>query len=702
MPTQFDPPSGTRDFLAAEVGARERAFAVIRSVFSRYGFEPLQTPAFERLDVLLGKYGEEGDKLIFKILRRGEHEASGEADLALRYDMTVPLARVASAYGSQLPTPYKRYAMGPVWRADRPGRGRFREFVQCDLDTLGTASVLADAEVICAVHDTLAELGVPDFRFLLNSRHVLAGLLEAFGVPGDLGPGVLISLDKLDKMSAADVTAELTGRGLAAGAAGDLVAAMTAPDAEERIRAALKPSDEGSAGLDEVDEVLSLVTAQIPGQRIAFTPRLVRGLSYYTGPIWEVVADGVPGSISSGGRYDHLIEELGGPDVPGTGGSLGIERILLLLPDGGAAGRAGRLDVAVTVLGREFETRSFSLAAAARQAGLRASVYMGSSGKLGRQLKWASDQGARWALIYGRQEEEAGAVTVRDMDSGEQAVVPVAELPGYLAGQARDSGLEQAGQRASQDRQASTRRGLIAERRHRAAPRTPARWRSTSPSMSWTPTGRPSSAVRLVTPASRMPHGTNRLNQSRSQSQFRAKPCMVTPRDTRIPIAAIFRSGWPGTHTSAASLDPDGADSRVRAGPHQRFLDGPHVGDHVNRLAEPDDRVPDELPGAVPGDLAAPVHLDHRRPRVAQRPVERAGPLPGREHRLVLQQQARIRDLVVHPLPVDLALQLPAAQVGNGLLAEAEMHVDQLVSHAAHDIRGPGRQLPATAPANSQ
>ena len=440
MPTQFDPPSGTRDFLAAEVEARERAFAVIRSVFSRYGFEPLQTPAFERLDVLTGKYGEEGDKLIFKILRRGEHEASGEADLALRYDMTVPLARVASAYGSQLPTPYKRYAMGSVWRADRPGRGRFREFVQCDLDTLGTTSVLADAEVICAVHDTLAELGVPDFRFLLNSRHVLAGLLEAFGVPGELGSGVLITLDKLDKMSAADVAAELTGRGLASDTAGDLVAAMTAPDAEERIRAALKPSEEGSAGLDEVDEVLSLVAAQVPASRIEFTPRMVRGLSYYTGPIWEVVADGVPGSISSGGRYDHLIEQLGGPDVPGTGGSLGIERILLLLPDGGPAGRAGRLDVAVTVLGREFETRSFSLAAAARQAGLRASVYMGSSGKLGRQLKWASDQGARWALIYGHQEDEAGAVTVRDMNSGEQASVPVADLPGYLAQSAAGAG----------------------------------------------------------------------------------------------------------------------------------------------------------------------------------------------------------------------------------------------------------------------
>src|SRR6266540_720858 len=181
MPTQFDPPSGTRDFLAAELETRERAFAIIHAVYSGYGFEPLQTPAFERLDVLLGKYGEEGDKLIFKILRRGEHETSGEADLALRYDMTVPLARVAAAYGSQLPTPYKRYAMGPVWRADRPGRGRFREFVQCDL----------------------------------------------------------VTLDKLDKLSPADVIAELAGRGLATGTAEELVSTMTAPDADERIRAAL-------------------------------------------------------------------------------------------------------------------------------------------------------------------------------------------------------------------------------------------------------------------------------------------------------------------------------------------------------------------------------------------------------------------------------------------------------------------------------
>jgi histidyl-tRNA synthetase len=432
MPTQFDPPSGTRDFLAAEWEIWEDAFARIRSVFARYGFEPLVTPAFERLDVLLGKYGDDGDKLIFKILRRGEHEGTGEADLALRYDHTVPLARVAAAYGSQLPTPYKRYAIGPVWRADRPGRGRYREFAQCDLDTLGSRSAMADAEIICAVHDVLTELGLRGFRFLLNSRRVLAGLLEAFGVPAELGPGALITLDKLDKLAPGEVIAELTGRGLAEAQAVTLVAALTADDAVEKIRDALKASDEGAAGLDQVDSLLSLVAGQVPPAAVTFVPRLVRGLSYYTGPIWEVAAEGGAGSLAGGGRYDHLIAQLGGPDVPATGGSLGMERILMLLP----AREAGhvRLDVAVTVMGERHAARSFAFAAAARAAGLRASVYLGNSGKLGRQLKWASDAGARWAVIYGDAEEEAGTVTVRDMASGEQVPVPVAGLTAYFAG----------------------------------------------------------------------------------------------------------------------------------------------------------------------------------------------------------------------------------------------------------------------------
>ena len=432
MPSQFDPPSGTRDFLAAEVDRREHAFAVIKSVFASYGFEPLQTPSFERLDVLTGKYGDEGEKLIFKILRRGEHEATGEADLALRYDMTVPLARVAAAYGSQLPTPYKRYAMGPVWRADRPGKDRFREFTQCDLDTLGSASLLADAEVLCAHHDVVAALGPTDFTILLNSRHVLAGLLEAFSIPAEIGPGVLISLDKLDKLDPGEVAGELTGRGLAPGQASELVATLTGADAVDQVRKALTQTDAGIAGLDEVDSVLAHLSGQVPATRIAFTPRLVRGLSYYTGPIWEIVAAGVAGSLGGGGRYDHLIEQLGGPDVPAVGSSIGVERLLALLPGAGDAGPA-RLDLAVTVLRPDLAEQSFAFAAAGRKAGLRSSVYLGSSAKLRTQLKWANDTGARWCVIYGEQEQQDGVVTVRDMSSGEQARVPADDLGGYLA-----------------------------------------------------------------------------------------------------------------------------------------------------------------------------------------------------------------------------------------------------------------------------
>jgi histidyl-tRNA synthetase len=437
MPSQFDPPSGTRDFLAAEVEKREWAFGVLRSVFASYGFEPLQTPAFERIDVLLGKYGEEADKLVFKILRRGEHEASGEADLALRYDMTVPLARVAAAYGSQLPTPYKRYAMGSVWRADRPGKGRFREFVQCDIDTLGSTSQFADAEILCAHHDAMVSLGVTDFTILLNCRHVLAGLLEVFDVPEHLGEGVLISLDKLDKLSPIGVIDELIARGLPDQTAMELVVTMTAPDATDRIRTILKKSEVGITGLDEVDRILGLVTAHAPAERIAFSPRMVRGLSYYTGPIWELEAAGVPGSVGGGGRYDHLIEQLGGPDVAATGSSIGVERLLMLLPGDVGAKRRGRLDVAVPVLSEDLATQSCTLASAARAAGLRASVYLGASGKLGRQLKWASDTGARLCLIYGNSEREAGTVTVRDMVSAEQTSVPVDGIAEYLADLAR-------------------------------------------------------------------------------------------------------------------------------------------------------------------------------------------------------------------------------------------------------------------------
>jgi histidyl-tRNA synthetase len=429
----FLPPSGTRDFLAAESGAREQAFATVRKVFGRYGFQPLQTPAFERLEVLTGKYGDEGDKLVFKILRRGEHEATGEADLALRYDHTVPLARVVAAYGSQLPTPYKRYALAPVWRADRPGKGRFREFVQCDLDVVGTASPLADAEVVSALHEALDTLGVPEFRFLINSRKVLAGLLEVYGVPAEAGGSVLITLDKLDKLRPEAVVQELVdGRELTAPTAGGLVADLTAPDSIQRIRKELTTSATGQEGLAEVDRLLDLLSGTIPPERIVFAPNLVRGLDYYTGVIYEVTAPGMPGSIASGGRYDGLIGRMsGGAETPACGGSLGIERILPLLTADGTT-LAPTLDVAVTVLGDDQADEAFRMAAAVRRTGLRTGVYMGSSGKLARQLKWAAAEGARFCLIYGDRERDAGNVIVRDMASGEQVTRPANQVAKFF------------------------------------------------------------------------------------------------------------------------------------------------------------------------------------------------------------------------------------------------------------------------------
>jgi histidyl-tRNA synthetase len=424
MAQAAEPPSGTRDFLADDVRRREAAFAAVREVFERYGFDPLVTPAFERIETLLGKYGDEGDKLVFKILRRGEHEASGEADLALRYDLTVPLARVVSTYGSQLPSPYKRYAIGPVWRADRPGKGRFREFTQCDIDTVGSSSELADAEVIAAIHDGLRALGVEEFTFEVNSRQVLFGLLDVYQVPAELGGAVLITLDKLDKLAPAQVVGELVDRGLPEPTADAIVSELAAGDVDA-IRTRLDGSEQGKRGLADVDRLLEL-TAGLP---VRFTPRMVRGLDYYTGMIFEVTAAGYPGSVASGGRYDGLVASLGGPDLPAVGGSIGLERIIASQSAAEQAEARG-LDVALTVLGAEADVAR--LATELRALGLRTGVYLGSSGKLARQLKWANTQRAAYVVLYGPEEQAAGEVTVRDMASGEQTRVALADAAAHL------------------------------------------------------------------------------------------------------------------------------------------------------------------------------------------------------------------------------------------------------------------------------
>src|SRR5262245_37340278 len=213
-----EPARGMRDFLPEDIRRREYAIGVIRRVYERYGFEPLETPAVENLETLMGKYGEEGNQLIFKILKRGEHEASGQADLALRYDLTVPLARVVAQYQSKLPRLFKRYQIQPVWRADRPARGRFREFYQCDVDALGSTSPVIEAELCTAVSAALTELGFTDFHLRLNHRQLLTEILNAAGVPAELHGSTLVALDKLDKITIEGVSKEMAERGISAAA----------------------------------------------------------------------------------------------------------------------------------------------------------------------------------------------------------------------------------------------------------------------------------------------------------------------------------------------------------------------------------------------------------------------------------------------------------------------------------------------------
>src|SRR3954452_19108222 len=232
------PPSGTRDFLPDDIRRREYVVGVVREVYESYGFEPLETPAFENIETLLGKYGEEGNKLIFKILRRGEHEASGGADLALRYDLTVPLARVVAQYQNELPRLFKRYQIQPVWRADRPARGRFREFYQCDLDAMGSISPVVEADILSAVSEILTTLGFGDFVIRLNHRRVLSSLLDAAGVPAVQHGDALVALDKFDKIGPEGVAAEFATRGISPDAGARALTSF-APDLTAAPQAAL-------------------------------------------------------------------------------------------------------------------------------------------------------------------------------------------------------------------------------------------------------------------------------------------------------------------------------------------------------------------------------------------------------------------------------------------------------------------------------
>jgi histidyl-tRNA synthetase len=342
----------------------------------------------------------------------------------------VPLARVAARYGSQLAMPFKRYHIAPVWRADRPGKGRYREFFQCDVDTVGSDSLVADATTLVAVADVLDRLGLSGFRIQLNSRAALHGLIEAYGVPEALEGSALVALDKLDKVGADGVAKELVEREVPSDAVDALVGDLASDDLDDRVRERLGSTERGRAGLAEVDEVLRLV-GSVSGGTLGYAPVLARGLSYYTGPVFEVVHDGLDATIAAGGRYDGLIGMFQNQPVPATGGSLGMERILLLLEQQEDAEARHGPDVLVTLMDGDAAPDALRLAQRLRGEGFSADVYAGR-GKLGKQLKYADRRGARVAVIRGADERAAGTVAVKDLASGDQATVAEADLHTHL------------------------------------------------------------------------------------------------------------------------------------------------------------------------------------------------------------------------------------------------------------------------------
>jgi histidyl-tRNA synthetase len=387
------------------------------------------------------------------VLRRGEHEGTGETDLALRYDLTVPLARVIAEHRGALPRVFKRYQIQPVWRADRPAKGRFREFYQCDVDVIGSRSMVVEAELCAAASDVLRTLGFEEFFIRLNHRGLLRGILDHAGVPAALHEQALVAIDKLDKVKPAGVREDLVARGVAADAADRLLEAFSErpedgmPGAQafnERVlgRACAHVGErpEGQAAVEDLREITTLCAATSAARDVILDPSLARGLSYYTGAIMEISVADLPGSLGGGGRYDELIGMFLGEQVPACGFSLGLERILVVMDQRNMFPpqvHQSSADVLVTLFDRAAAPEALRLAGELRGAGVRVDVYPDFD-KLGKQMKYAAAKGIPFVAILGADERARGEVTVRNMATGDQSAIAreavAANIRGRLAG----------------------------------------------------------------------------------------------------------------------------------------------------------------------------------------------------------------------------------------------------------------------------
>jgi histidyl-tRNA synthetase len=429
-----------RDFLPDVARRRNGCIDALRRVFESFGFEPLDTPAVEPLEVLMGKYGAEADKLVFEIAGRGD-DASAQS--ALRYDLTVPLARVVAMHQAELTLPWKRWQIAPVWRAERPQRGRFREFLQCDIDVVGAPAPVADAEVAACAVAAYRALGFGDVVLRVNHRGVVRALCETLGIDGAAAGFLLRTIDKEDRIGLEGVCEALAAGGegvtLPAGAVPlvrGLFAARDAADVPAALEALVGRAPSAGTALTELRQLWQYVSGSgvVPNARL--DPALMRGLDYYTGPVFEaVIPAGGIGSVGGGGRYDGLVGSMLGRDIPAVGFSVGLERLLVLLAEresaaGGAPPSAA--DVLVATFSHDLVAASLALAAELRAGGLRVEVFPGPPGRLAKQYTYADKRRIPLVALVGSDELAAGVVAVKDMAKREEARVARAEVSGHL------------------------------------------------------------------------------------------------------------------------------------------------------------------------------------------------------------------------------------------------------------------------------
>ncbi|MEM9718666.1 MAG: histidine--tRNA ligase [Bacteroidota bacterium] len=430
-------PRGTRDFLPAVMIRREFIFDTIRKVFKKYGYAPLETPSLERLDVLTGKYGEEGDRLIFKILNSGDFLqkarslddsnklASEIAEKGLRYDLTVPFARVVVMHQNELSFPFKRYQIQPVWRADRPQKGRYREFYQCDADVVGSDSLLFEAEFIAIYDEALSTMGLKDFSIMVNNRKILTGYADLLGKPEKVGD-ICIAIDKWDKIGKEGVEQELDKRGIGEKEAQQLFEILAFEGTFEEklsfLSGVFQDSDIGQTGVQEMQTVWNTYQYLDRFQgSVDFNLRLARGLDYYTGTIYEVKANHVKiGSIGGGGRYDNLTGVFGKPGLSGVGISFGADRIYDVLEALDLFdSTATSVEIMLVNFGEPLVYEALGVLSRLRKEGIQAEMYPDAV-KLKKQFTYANKKGIKYLLLLGEEEKATGSFQLKNMEVGTQ------------------------------------------------------------------------------------------------------------------------------------------------------------------------------------------------------------------------------------------------------------------------------------------